>query len=80
MKKEAQMNDQSIRNLVAAITLQAVRDYFGSTTEGKKLILKDLRSSWMQMLTGGQSVVVAEQLEKHPEEIRERMRRHKEMG
>lgn len=72
------MNEQGIRNLTSAITLQAVKDYFHSTDGGKKFILKELRSPWMQMLTDGQSEVIAEQLEKHPEEIRERLRKHKE--
>lgn len=69
------MNETGIKNLVAAITLQAVRDYFQSTDGGKKVILKELRSPWMQMLTDGQSEVVAEQLEKHPKEIEARIRR-----
>ena len=71
------MNDAGVKNLIAAITMQAVRDYFRSSTEGKKIILKELRSSWMRMLTDDKSVIVAEQLEKHPEEIRERLRRSK---
>lgn len=74
------MTEQNMRSLAAAITMQAVKDYFRSTKEEKKkAVLKDLRSSWMQMLTDGQSVVVAEQLEKHPEEIRERLRRNGEL-
>lgn len=73
------MTDQDIRILAAAITLQAVKDYFQSTANGKKAILKDLRSPWMLMLTDGQSIVVAEQLEKHPEEIRERLRKSGEV-
>lgn len=86
------MNDASIRNLACAIVLQAVRDYFTKEeykTEKKtesmfakkrKTILKDLRSPYMEMLSNGTSVVVAEQLEKHPEEIVARMRQHHEMG
>ena len=70
------MNDHAIRQLACAVTLQAVQDYFNSASEKKQLILKDLRSSWMNSFTNGTSIVVAEQLEKHPEEIRERLRRH----
>ena len=70
------MNDFIIRQVAAKVTLQAVKDFFASSTEGKQKILKDLRSAWMRMLTDGTSVNVAEQLEKHPEKIRERMRRH----
>ena len=75
------MTEHSIKQLAAAVTLQAVKDYFKGSTAKKQLILKDLRSKWMLTLTDGTSANVAEQLEKHPEEIRERLRRHaKEEG
>ena len=86
------MSDASIRNLACAIVLQAVRDYFtkkeyktkAKTEEmfikKRKTILKDLRSSYMNLITQGTSVVVADQLEKHPEEIAARMRQNHEMG
>ena len=67
------MTDHNIRNLACAIIMQAVRDYFRSSSSQKALILKDLRSSYMDMMSNGTSVVVAEQLEKHPEEIRTRL-------
>ena len=70
------MSEFAIRQLAAAITLQAVKDYFNGSAKKKQLILKDLRSDWMQSLTGGTSKNVAEQLELHPKEIRERLRRH----
>ena len=70
------MTEESIRRLAAAVTMQAVRDFFRANEKGRKQILKDLRSDWMDMLTDGTSVNVAEQLEKHPEEIAERMRRN----
>lgn len=73
------MNDANIRNLVCAIIMQAVRDYFHSSSGKKALILKDLRSSYMNLISNGTSVIVAEQLEKHPEEIRERLQKHREM-
>jgi broad-specificity NMP kinase len=78
-RENEQMNDADVKNLASAITLQAVKDYFQSAEKGKKTILKDLRSPWMIMLTNDASVVVAEQLEKHPEEIRERLRRNGEL-
>lgn len=64
-----------IRSLGAAVLLQAVRDYCTSTDKWKKVILKDLRSKWMDFLTDGKSKVVAEQLEQHPEEIAQRLRK-----
>jgi hypothetical protein len=33
----------------------------------------------MNLISNGTSVIVAEQLEKHPEEIRERLQKHREM-
>jgi hypothetical protein len=70
------MNEFIVRQLAAKVILQAVKDFFNSSAAGKQQILKDLRSSWMRDFTNGTSVNVAEQLEKHPEEIRERIRRH----
>lgn len=70
------MTTESIRRLAAAVTMQAVRDYFRASTKKKQVILKDLRSHWMDMLTNGTSINVAEQLEKHPAEIAERLRRY----
>lgn len=67
------MNDANIRQLACAILMQAVRDYFRSSTEKKAIILADLRSSYMDTITNGLSIVVAEQLELHPDEIRERL-------
>lgn len=67
------MNDAQARNLVCAIIMQAVRDYLRSASKKKALILKDLRSPYMDMISNGMSVIVAEQLELHPEEIRARL-------
>lgn len=65
------------RELTCAITMQAVRDYFANdvTPKKQKTILKELRAPWMDFITDGMSVIVAEQLEKNPKEIRERVRR-----
>lgn len=69
------MTDYAIRQLASAIILQAVKDYFikkeyktvKKTEEmfdkKRKEIIKDLRSAYMDMLSNGQSVLVAEQLE-----------------
>ena len=70
------MNDYAIRQLAAAVTLQAVKDFFHSSEKKKKIILKDLRSAWMLLLTDGTSKNVADELEKNPEEIWERLRQH----
>ena len=70
------MNEAGIRNLVCAIMMQAARDYLRSAEKKRELILKDLRSPYMDMLSNGMSIAVAEQLEKHPEEIRARLRKY----
>ena len=65
-----------IRSLAAAVMMQAVNDYFKYPNE-QKLILHDLRSEWMQYLSNGISLTVAEQLEKNPKRIRARLRKYK---
>ena len=72
-----QMTDENIQKLTSAILMQAVRDYVadGATYEERQQILKDLRSSRMELITKGFSIIVAEQLELHSDEIRERVRR-----
>lgn len=86
------MTDANIRTLVCEIIMQAARDYFTKDeykTEEKteemfakkrKAILKDLRSSYMDFISNGTSVIVAEKLERHPEEIAARLRKHHEIG
>jgi hypothetical protein len=74
------MTDFQARELACAITMQAVRDYFakGATAKKKRLILHELRSKWMEAITDGLSITVAEQLEKNPKEIRARIRKEEE--
>jgi hypothetical protein len=74
------MSDENIKDLAFAILMQAMKDYFedGITYEERQQILKDLRSSRMELITKGFSMIVAEQLELHPNEIRERVRRDSE--
>ena len=71
------MTDYAVRQLACAVTLQAAKDYCSKrATASKRLaILKDLRSDWMYMLTDGTSIIVADQLEKHPKEIAKRFMR-----
>lgn len=65
--------DAEIKNLTSAIMLQAVKDYFKSSPKGQTQILTELRSTWMDYITDGMSVLVAEQLEIRPEQIRVRL-------
>lgn len=65
------------RQLAAAIMLQATRDYCKSRSESKRAaILKDLRSPHMDFVSNGLSLVVAEGLENHPDEIAERLQQN----
>lgn len=67
------------KNLGAGIVLQAVKDYCTTTNNAmKKLIIKDLRSGYLYSLSGGMSIVAADQLEKNPKEIAQRLKKHKE--
>jgi len=73
------MNTKAIKNLASATLLRAAKDYTSTKeTKRKDEILADLRSKWMDFFTNGMSVIVAEQLEKHPAEISARLRQYKE--
>jgi hypothetical protein len=65
----------AIKELAAAVLLQATKDYFDETDKVQEAILNDLRSDWLEFLTDGMSVIVAEQITLHPEEIIIRLRR-----
>ena len=62
-----------MKNLGAAVLLQAVKDYFNETTVRQEIIIKDLKSDWLDFLTNGMSTVVAEQLILNPEQIKNRL-------
>lgn len=65
------------RQLIASVLLQGARDYCKTKSEtSRNTILKDLRSSRMDSISDGMSLIVAEQLELHPEEIAERLRQN----
>lgn len=66
--------EQNIRNLASAVLLQAAKDYCAGDDSQRKVIVKELHSEWMQELTQGISIVVAEQLEKNWEEIAPRLK------
>ena len=73
------MIESGIKCLASAVMLQATKDYFayGANEAKRKTILKELRSNWMIFLTDSVSLVIAERLEKHPEEIKERLKHAK---
>ena len=71
----------AIKELAAEVLLQAAKDYFfgekynANDEDRQKTILKELHSDWLVFLTDGMSVVVAEQIELRPDEIRFRLRK-----
>ena len=68
--------EQAIRNLASAVLLQAAKDYCAGDDKRRAVILKHLRSEWMQELTQFNqcnSLVVADQLENNWEEIAPRL-------
>ena len=68
------------RELGCAIVHQAAKDYFDpECIDSPKSILNCLRSDHLIQLSDGISLVVAEQLEKHPKEIAERLKREELM-
>jgi hypothetical protein len=70
------MNDYGTKRLASAIIMQAVRDFFKGNKGERKVILRDLCSSYMDLITDGMSVVVAEKLAKNPKSIRAKLRKY----
>ena len=67
------MEEYAVKNLAAAVMLQAVKDYFRTSEKGRVAVIKDLHSRWMREFTNGMSVIVADRLLKAPKEIKARM-------
>ena len=72
IKEELKM-PEAIRNLGAAVLLQATKDYVAGSEKTQRAILKDLRSPWLILLTDGMSETVARKLENNAEEISKRL-------
>jgi hypothetical protein len=66
------MIEENVRQLIAAILLQAVEDYVSEECD-RKTILRELRSKHMERLTGDMGRIVAERLEFHLDEVAENM-------
>lgn len=69
------------RQLVMTIIYRAAEDYcFTDSDPKRKAIIKELCSPYMNTVSDGMSVIVAEQLELNPKDIAERLRRHHEIA
>jgi hypothetical protein len=61
---------ENYRQLGYAVALKAAKDFFKTASKKKKEeILKDLKSSWMDFITNGISVILAEKLETSPSTV-----------
>ena len=65
--------EDSYRAIAVAILSQSVSDFVHGTPRTRKAIIKDLRSTYMETITNGLSIVVADQMEFHPEQIKEEL-------
>ena len=66
------------KNLACATVKEALKEYFEVDNQGKKSILKDLRSEWMDWFTNGLSIVAAQHLETNPWKIRKILKKYEE--
>ena len=68
---------EGIKNLASAVLLRATKDYLSATKKGKndkqRIILRDLNSDWCDLLTDGQSKIVAAKLESNPEAVKKNL-------
>lgn len=55
---------QCYKNLGAAIALQAAKDYAKASPAERRWIIKNLRSEYMQSITDGASVLLADALKR----------------
>ena len=67
------------KRLGYAIAFQALKDYFDSSTAQKRVIIKDLRSHWMDWITDGLSVQLADRLKSDPKGVERRFKREAEV-
>ncbi len=67
--------EQPIKNLGAAMLLQATKDYLKASPARQRVILEDLKGDWCNFLTDGMAGKVATQLAKNPSAIDKRMKR-----
>ena len=67
--------NENYKQLGYAVAVQAITDFFNETPVGKSIILKQLKSKWMNYLTNDLAWRLAEELEKNPKEVKRRFRK-----
>lgn len=75
--KATEMNYKACRNLGCAIALQAAKDFFDNPWESEGII-NMLNSPYMNLLTNGLSIKLAEKLKTNPEQIKSAIMREEE--
>lgn len=65
--------DNIIKQLGCKVMYQAVKEFANGNKTQRKKIINELRSEWMCEFTNDQSIIIAEQLELHPDEITARI-------
>ena len=73
------MIDENIKQLSHETIIQAAKDYCIAGPKGKKMIIKELNSPWMDFFTDGISKVVAQRLQNNEQEISERLKKDGDM-
>ena len=68
------MYEDNVKQLIAAILLQAVEDYVSGNCD-RKNILRELRSKHMERLSGDMGRITADRLEFHFNEVAENIGR-----
>lgn len=64
--------NKGYKELGAAVAMEAIKEYFASSPAKQRAIIKDLKSPWMELLTSGASLWLAEKLKHNPKEIQAR--------
>lgn len=62
------------KQLGCAIAFQAAKDYFNTDKYGKRAIINDLSTPYMECVTDGLSLLLVEQLKRNPKEVAKRIR------
>lgn len=70
---------ESIQQLASETIIQAAKDYCIASEKGKKEIIKELNSPWMDFFTDGTSKVAAQRLQTNEQEICERLKKDGDM-
>lgn len=71
------MNTENYKQLGATITYQAILDFIKAKDSPRKqaAIIKQLKTPYMDLISGGLAPILAEKLQNNPQEICDRVKR-----